>query len=286
MIRLGPERTATDYDEPHAAAKRVLLARINRDRHEAGVPPLAYERRAALAGDRFCLGAALDGAWGHWDTAGRAPYLRWALAGGVDYHSENVAAYSVSSGRIDRPLEDILLQAHDAMMAERPPQDGHRRTILDPLFTHVGIGLAAAGGEFRTSQEFTRVVLSWVEMPATPLRRGDWARFGGEVPPDWEVGLVEIRFEPPPRPVTLLDLRRRGSYRLPGVVRSMRPRLPEGGVYDTGGRGDFPEEGGRFSLSFPLAEEGHYFVVTYVRPRGSTRETMSPATTALVVAGP
>ena len=286
MVRLGLERTAIEYEEPQAAEKRALLERINRDRRAAGVAPLAYEPRAALAGDRFCLDAALDGSWGHWDTAGRAPYLRWGLAGGVDYHSENVAGYSISSGRIDRPLGALLLQAHEAMMAERPPQDGHRRTILDPLFTHVGIGLAASGGEFRMSQEFTRVVLTWVEVPAHPLRRGEEARFAGEVPPDWEIGLVEIRFEPPPRPVTLLDLRRRGSYRLPGVVRSMRPRLPEGGFYDSGGRGEFAEEGGRFSLSFPLDEEGYYFVVSYVRPRGSTLEIMGPATAALVVAGP
>ena len=28
------------------------------------------------------------------------------------------------------------------MMAEKPPDDGHRRAILDPLWTHVGIGVA------------------------------------------------------------------------------------------------------------------------------------------------
>jgi hypothetical protein len=286
MLRLGPERTEFDYDEPHVVEKHALVERINRDRREAGVAPLAYERRAALAGDRFCLDAALDGSWGHWDTAGRAPYLRWGLAGGVDYHSENVAAYSVSSGRIDRPLGDLLRQAHEAMMAERPPRDGHRRTLLDPLFTHVGIGLATAGGEFRMSQEFTRVAFSWVEVPAGPLRRGEWARFAGQVLPEWEIALVEIRFEPPPRPLNLLELRRRGSYRLPGVVRSMRPRLPEGSLYDTGGRGDFPETEGRFSVSFPLDEEGRYYVVSYVRRRGSDLESLSPATSALVTAGP
>ena len=286
MVRLGPERTELHYDEPHTLEKRGLVERINRDRREAGVGPLAYEPRAALAGDRFCLDAALDGSWGHWDTAGRAPYLRWGLAGGVDYHSENVAAYSASSGRIDRPLGDILLQAHEAMMAERPPRDGHRRTILDPLFTHVGIGLAAVGGEFRMSQEFTRVALSWMEVPARPLRRGEWARFAGQVLPEWEIGLVEIRFEPPPMPVSLVELRRRGSYRLPMVLLSLRPRLPEGSLYDSGGRGDFPEEEGRFSVSFPLREEGQYYVVSYVRRRGSDLEAMSPATTALVMAGP
>lgn len=284
MVRLGQERTALAYDEPHAVDKRVLLERINRDRAGAGLMSLKYEPRAARVGDRFCLGAALDGSWGHWDVEGRAPYLRWGLAGGVDYHAQNVAAYSLSSGRIDRPLRDMLLEAHEAMMAERPPMDGHRRTILDPLFTHVGIGVATAGGEFRMSQEFTRVALEWVELPAGPLRRGEWARFAGQVLPEWEVGLVEIRFEPLPRPLGLAELRRRGSYRLPGVVQSLRPRLPQGGLYDSGGRGDFPERNGRITLAFPLEEEGHYFVVCYLRRKGGGPEAMGPGTTALVTA--
>jgi len=282
VVRLGPERTSIAYDDPRADDKRVLFERINRDRAAAGVPALRYEPRAALAGDTFCLDSALSGSWGHWDLRGRAPYLRWGLAGGVDHHAENVAAYSSSSGRIDRPLREVLLDAHEAMMAERPPHDGHRRTILDPLLTHLGIGLATAGGELRLTEEFTRVALEWVELPAGPLRRGDWARFAGQTLPDWEVGLVEIRFEPPPHPLSLSEARRRGSYRLPPVVRTLRPRLPEGGRYDTGGRGDFVEKDGRFALAFPLEERGHYFVVCYLHRRGAGAEPMSPGTTALV----
>lgn len=282
LVRLGPERTAIDYEGARAEDKRALLERINRDRAEAGVPALSDEPRASLVGDAFCLDSALSGSWGHWDVRGRAPYLRWGLAGGVDYHAENVASYSSSSGRIDRPLREVLLEAHESMMAERPPQDGHRRTILDPLFTHVGIGLAAVGGELRMTEEFTRVALEWIELPAAPLRKGDWARFAGRTLPDWEVGLVEIRFEPPPHPLSLSELRRRGSYRLPPVVRTLRPRLPAGGQYDTGGRGDFVEKDGRFALAFPLDERGHYFVVCYLRRRGGGPEAMSPGTTALV----
>jgi uncharacterized protein YkwD len=284
LLRLGPERTSIPYDDPRAEDKRVLVERINRDRVAAGVPILRYEPRASLAGDRFCLDAALSGSWGHWDVLGRAPYLRWGLAGGVDYQAENVAAFSDSSGRIDRPVRDLLLEAHEAMMAERPPHDGHRRTILDPVFTHVGIGVAAAGGELRMSQEFTRVAFEWIELPAGPLRKGDWARFAGQTLPDWEVGLVEIRFEPPPHPLALAELRRRGSYRLPEVVSSLRPRLAAGGLYDTGGRGDFVQKGGRVSLAFPLERRGHYFVVCYLRKRGGGPEAMSPATAALVTA--
>jgi cysteine-rich secretory family protein len=284
VVRRGPERTRIDYDDALAADKRALLERINRDRAAAGVPPVRYEPRAALVGDRFCFDAARAGSWGHWDVEGRAPYLRWALAGGVDYESENVAAYTVSSGRIDRPLRDLLFESHDTMMAERPPHDGHRRTILDPLFTHVGIGMAAAGGEFRMTEEFTRVAFEWIELPAGPLRPGDRARFAGLPLPGWEVDLVEIRFEPPPHALSVAELRRRGSYRLPPVVQTLRPRLPEGGRYETGDRGQFPVEQGRVEIAFPVEQRGHYFVVCYLRTKGGGREAMSPGTIALVTA--
>jgi len=282
LVHVGPERTTIGYEDSRAEDKRALLERINRDREAAGVPALRYEPRAALVGDAFCLDAALSGSGGHWDVHGRAPYLRWGLAGGVDYHAENVASYSWSNGRIDRPVREVLLEAHAEMMAERPPRDGHRRTILDPLFTHVGIGLAAVGGELRMTEEFTRVAFEWMELPAVPLRKGDWARFSGRTLPDWEVGLVEIRFEPPPHALSLSELRRRGSYRLPPVVRTLRPRLPEDARYDTGGRGDFVEKDGHVTLAFPLEERGHYFVVCYLRRRGGGSEAMSPGTAALV----
>lgn len=175
VVRHGPDRLAIPYDDPQRTAKGVLFARINRDRAEAGVPPVAYEPRAALVGDLFCLDAAMTGSVGHWDLQGRAPYLRWALAGGLDFHSQNAASYSFSSGSVDRPVKDLLIEAHETMMAERPPKDGHRRTILDPTSTHVGIGVAVVGGEFRMTEEFTSVAFEWIEVPAKPLRAGEWA---------------------------------------------------------------------------------------------------------------
>ena len=123
-------------------------------------------------GDLFCLDGALSGAWGHWDLQGRAPYVRWGLAGGADFHAQNAVALSVSSGRLDLPVSELLVQAHESMMAEQPPEDGHRRTILDPRWTHVGIGAGTVGGQFRMSQEFTRVAFDWMDVPAAPAAGG------------------------------------------------------------------------------------------------------------------
>jgi uncharacterized protein YkwD len=172
VLRLGPERTRFAYDDPRAPEKRALFQRINRDRVLHGVAAVEYDPRAALVGDLFCLDGALSGSWGHWDLQGRAPYLRWGLAGGVDFHAENAAAWSADGGRLDTPLTDILISSHESMMAETPPADGHRRTVLDPHWTHVGIGIGAVGGQFRMTQEFTRVGFEWIEIPAEPVPAG------------------------------------------------------------------------------------------------------------------
>jgi cysteine-rich secretory family protein len=286
MVRHGPDRAHRSYDEPHAGAKRALFLRLNRDRAAHGAPPLAYDTRAAAVGDAFCFDSVVSGSLGHWDPDGRAPYLRWGLGGGVDFHAQNVAAYTITADRLDRDLAAILLQMHDAMMAERPPTDGHRRTILDPGFTHVGLGVAVLGGELRMSQEFARVVLEWIEVPKAPLRVGQSASFAAQMPAEWALDFVEIRFEPPPRPRAKGESARRGSYSYPPVARQMWPRLAWPLFYASGRRGEVKVEGSRLSLRFDVPQPGHYFVLCYLRPRGITGAEPRAATASLVTAIP
>ena len=285
VVRTGPERTRIPYDDPRAADKRVLFERINRDRTLHGVSPVEYDPRAALVGDLFCLDGALSGAWGHWDLQGRAPYVRWGLSGGVDFHAENAAAWSADSGRLDTPLTEILLSSHESMMAETPPDDGHRRTILDPQWTHVGIGVGAVGGQFRMTQEFTRVGFEWIEIPAEPVREGTRVLFAARPLPGWEVGLIEVRFEPPPRRLTHKEVTQRGSYGYPPTILTERPPIAS----------TFPAVQDRSAielhrggwLSFPFRLDhgpGYYFVLCYLQHVGASGEAMTPATAAMVTA--
>jgi uncharacterized protein YkwD len=279
LRRFGPDRLTLPYLEPRAADKRALFERINRDRLRHGLAALHWEPRAARVGDAFCLDAALTGASGHWDRQGRAPYLRWGLAGGVDYHAQNAASFSLSGGRFEGPLIGLLLEAHETMMAEVPPGDGHRRLILDPEFTHLGIGLAVVGGQLRLSEEFTRVAFEWVALPAQALPAGSLAAMAGLPRPGWRVALVEIRFEPPPRPLSLLETRARGSYGYPPPVRTLHP----------GPRGDDIQvrRSGEVGLRFPLDQgPGHYFVLCYLERPGERGQAMLPATAAMVTAAP
>lgn len=286
--RVGLERLALERPDPEATAKAALLRRINQDRRLEGLAPLRPEPRAALAGDLFCEERARSGGVGHWDAAGRAPYVRWGELGGLDYHVENTGFLSFSSGRLEGDVETLLLRLHATMMAETPPEDGHRRVILDPAFTHVGIGVGVAGGEFRMSEEFTRVGFEWLAVPDAPVAAGGTASFAGKPLRGWSVGVVEVRFEPPPRPLAAHDPRERSPYFYPPVAHTFWPRLGRGGLYAFGSPGDFDTaRDGSVRLRFPLDRgPGSYLVVAYLREESRPASTLRAATAALVRALP
>lgn len=261
----GAGRQALAYREPYETEKAELLATINAERARAGAGPVAYSLRAARAGDLFCLDAATRDSVGHWDLDGRPPYLRYALAGGVDAHAENFASQSQHPGPITTPVGELLLAAHARFMAEKPPDDGHRKTVLDPQWTHVGIGAALVGGEFRMTEEYVREVLEWVEVPAGPVGAGGTAPFGAKLPPGWNVGGVEVSYEPPPKPITRSQAARRGAYGYPEAALRLRPVPPVGTRYPEGDRGEFSvSASGFFRLLVPLASgPGSYYVHVY-----------------------
>ena len=131
------------------------------------------------------------------------------------------------------------------------------------------------------------MALEWIELPAGPLPTGDWARVAGRRScrngrSAWSRSASSRRPRPLERSPSSAGAARTGCRR---SCASLRPRLAEGGLYDTGGRGDFPEKDGRFSLAFPLEDEGHYFVVCYLRRQRCGPGGHEPGTTALVTAG-
>jgi uncharacterized protein YkwD len=284
FVRYGPDRDEVGYAERAPAAKRRLLRRINSDRRATGAPPLEYDLLAGKVGDSFCADAAAGNFSGHWDRAGRPPYLRWALAGGIDFTAENVGSVSrVGGGDIQEgEIGALLLFSHEQMMAERPPDDGHRRVILDPKWTHVGIGVAWAGGEFRMTEEFVRRVAEWIELPAGPLPAGSSATLRAKLPKGWSVGVIEVNFEPHPLPLTRKEVLRRGSYSLPKAYKQLYPLLTGPARYAGGGSGDFTVSHGLVTALIPLPDSpGSCFAVLYAeKGEASAGRTLWPIAVA------
>ncbi|MGZ6971496.1 MAG: CAP domain-containing protein, partial [Thermoanaerobaculia bacterium] len=279
-LRLGADRAASSYAERHPKAKARLLARLNGERRAAGVPPVAYDLLAASVGDAFCLDTARTRSSGHWDTAGRPPYLRWGLAGGVDYHAENVSSLT----RIGADVEEaevpaLLLDAHERMMAERPPADGHRRTVLEPEWTHVGFGAAVVGGEFRMTEEFSRHVVEWVEVPAEPLPAGARAPFAVKLPAGWALASIEVGFEAPASPMSRAEIARRTAYTYPGASQTFLARAPAPSQYPDGSRGEIDLVRGVARANIPLLSgAGNYYVFVYAASGSVGRHPLAPLT--------
>lgn len=277
---------AQPYAETVPAAKAELLRILNDERAAAGIPPLAYDLLGARVGDEFCEDAARNRTSGHWDAAGRAPYLRWALAGGVDQHAQNFAAESRYGYGFSEAPVDLLKKMHAAFMAETPPNDGHRRTVLDPIWTHVGIGFAIVGGEMRMTEEFSRRVLEWVELPAGPVKAGGRALVVLKLPRGWNVGAVDLVFEELPKPMSRAEIASRGSYRLPPAFRTLHPYPPVGARWESGDPGAFrATKGGRLELFVPLEKgPGHYWVVLFAAEGETVGKRLFPVAAPMLTA--
>ena len=167
IMMLASPVAHSDIDATRTTLREHVLKLINRDRKIYNLPPVQLDLEASAIGDDYCRRQIQNGTNGHFTTDGLAPYMRYSFAGGNDGLSENAAAWSANYMFSERALYEMSRRSQDAMMAEVPPHDGHKRTILDPHATHVGIGLAWERSEFRLVHEFIRRYVRWT----TPLPR-------------------------------------------------------------------------------------------------------------------
>src|SRR6202008_855441 len=109
--------------------------------------------------------------------------------------------------------EGLALRSQAAMMEERPPRDSHRRAVLDPAATHVGIGWAMEGGEFRLGVEFTARAYEKIRVRRAgpgPDITVDGTALTGEA-----IRYVTVSREAVPRPISRREADARDSYSYP-----------------------------------------------------------------------
>jgi uncharacterized protein YkwD len=200
--------------QPEDPVKKGVFARINADRAAAGLGPVAWDEAASRVADAFTAEQVREGTRGHFLLDGFPPYARTGLAGIFGMGAENVVAWTTTGPSFHEPTLGLALEGEAAMLAEKPPNDGHRRTILDPDATHVGVGWAQGGGQFRMAEEFltrrlAELTLERVaEDPATILVRGRTiAR--------QRLRFVTLANEPAPRALTKAQANARTRYQYP-----------------------------------------------------------------------
>jgi uncharacterized protein YkwD len=287
-------------DETRFTLRHEMLRMINHDRAAYGLRPVELDPETSTIADSYCRQQIRNGTTGHFTIDGQSPYMRYSFAGGNDGVSENAAAWSATYTFSDRALYEMIRRSEEAMMAEKAPHDGHRRTILDPSATHVGIGLAWEKGEFRLTQEFLRRYLEW----SRPLPRaaGLYEDVTAAAKPQdgYRVEAISVHHEPIPRSLAASVANLIDSYRLPDERREYLPRLrsfarrTETGAievvreqYSDGRRGDFTiNNDGSFRFNVPFADgPGVYTVVIWVKRPGD-REPVAASNVSIRVDRP
>jgi uncharacterized protein YkwD len=270
----------SDIDETRTTLREHVLRLINRDRRVYNLPPVQLDLAASAIGDGYCKRQIVNGTNGHFTTDGLAPYMRYSFAGGNDGVTENAAAWSANYTFTDRALYEMARRSEDAMMGEMPPEDGHKRAILDPHATHVGIGLAWERSEFRLVHEFIRRYVDWTRPLPRHARLGESVMVAGRPLAGAAIQAISVHYEPVPETMPAHVANALTSYSLPSQRKDYFPRLkqeytrhPNGTLeiirreYQGGRRGDFYlGKDGDFSFVIPFTEgPGVYTVVVWVR---------------------
>lgn len=271
-------------DETKFTLRGELLRLVNRDRKQFGLAPVELDTFASDVADNYCRQQIREKTSGHFGIDGLTPYMRYAFAGGNDSVSENAAAWSATFSFGARALYEMMHRSQDAMMNEVAPHDGHRRTILDPHATHVGIGLAWERGEFRIVQEFIRRYLTWSHAMPRNAVVGEKVTCSARPVAGYKVEAITVHHEPFPQTLSAVLVNSIETYSLPDKRKEFLPRLKpaefrrtvNGGLeqyserYSNGRQGDFVvAKDGSFTFQVPFADgPGVYTVVVWVRKQG------------------
>lgn len=267
LVGCAPRSPEAQGSSPSALgveeAQRFVLALINRDRAAEGLPELGWDAEAARAAERHVRDMAAHGFTAHWGTDGSVPEQRYSEAGGRHLVRENAACFFDGKERAleaeprFEPAE--LEKIHDAFMSELPPEDGHRRNLLDPKHSRAGIGLAKPQGVRQPcmAQELVGVFGEYDELPRDPEVQGT-LHVAGEVHAPVTFGGVGVKRLPLPRPLSATELNQTSTYPVPE---------PDVVYFPPGFKTPLPVlvKEGRFQIDVPLGEPGLYEISIWGR---------------------
>jgi uncharacterized protein YkwD len=211
-LLFAPARAAAagpDFDNPQVQqqAQDYMNLRLNLLRSAAGLGPVHRDAQAGEAARLHAQDMLARGYFSHWNPEGLKPTRRYNLIGGFHALGENIyyfhGPFSGVEGMVDEALEKLMAS------------EGHRKTILNPAYTHVGLYLAASGlrGDLYVAQEFIARVGGEYRCPLKAAV-GQMIEFAGRYDPyHYSFENIIIGWEPRAQPRDLLWLSRTGSYR-------------------------------------------------------------------------
>src|ERR1044072_6125599 len=223
-------------DEQIPLARERLLQQVNDDRAAAKLSQLKLDELACQVASEHARDMASGGFLSHWGSDRRKPFHRYSMAGGTAAVQENCSSAedigSVTPASVFTDLHDM----HESMLNEKPPHDGHRKTILDPYHTHVGFGIALNSRSLRLDELYLARYVSIDPIIGDP-RPGATVRLSGRLlNANHFVNEIDVYYDPLPTPPDISWLRTKRSVGWSEDVVRMRPRALDGMLYADGKR--------------------------------------------------
>ena len=215
-------------------AKLVMLRLINEERRSAGLAPIALgDNTAAQTHAENMLKACSSS---HWGLDGLKPYMRYALAGGIQYEAENLSGFDYCLGpEYERVylLDDYVSEDMKGFMSS----PSHRDNILDPHHAAVSLGIASNGLNTHIVQHFEYGYISHFEEKPAISEDGILSMsvaFDGDhiTVLDEDELYVSVEYDPPPHSLTQGQLVRTYCYNSGEPVASIVRPLDPGWSYD------------------------------------------------------
>jgi uncharacterized protein YkwD len=276
-------RSEDDNEKKLDQLRANLLNLINEERAVEKVPSVALDELATRVATHHAEDMVKHEYVSHWDREGLKPYHRYSFAGGVHATQENISAADNTWSIKTADLLQDTSYLHVRLYQEKPPNDGHRRAILAPQQTHVGLGIAIDKLRLRVVELFVAKHLE-VSSVARKVKANDSFTFTGRLTvPDTYLRVIEVFYEPLPEERTIEWLQQSKSYSLPSESVVLRPRVPppflyadrKPGVIDIARNGTF-----KAPIRLFKNQPGIYTIVTWIE-RGSSRKAF-PATEVCV----
>lgn len=270
----GFANSASDLEKTFAEIRANLLEMANEERAVEKVRPVEMDEFATEIANKHAIDMATHDFASHWGSDGLKAYHRYSLAGGTHATQENVSAADNTWSMKLQDLKQDTAYLHVRLYNEKPPNDGHRRTILAPQHTHVGFGLAVENLRLRLVELFVAKHVKIDDLKRT-ARPGSTITFSGKLlDSDHMLNNIEVCYEPLPGRPELSWLRQSRSYSLPEVSEKLRPRLVPPYMYSDRTVGIIQVlPSGSFSTPIRLFknEPGIYTIVTWLRTKKSQK---------------
>lgn len=200
-------------------ARAYMLSLINADRAKQKVAnPVALDNAANKAAQWHATEMARLQTNSHWHIDGKKPPQRYNESGGTDYVGENShgcvpTAFKMNISNTQMFSKEEVRNEESCYFDEEPPNDGHRKNILDPNHTHVGIGLALV--DLHDRWGIVRVVVSAQEfinkygnftVSSNKLVHGQKLTLAGELNPGYKIHSLNVAREDSAHAIPLKDL--------------------------------------------------------------------------------